>query len=289
MKFKSFSSMASLAIYNHYRDTKRIIEVEKLNNSYLLTYYDNEGSRLQQTEDNDKINEIATQGIVLINISVEEMEAIVLYCPVKGSIFKIDRDFDRICISLSDRGSLYDTTITEEKLKDYLTSMAKSDSLTYEEWEEATKEEEIIYTLKDLETFLTTKLMPTFGEIIAIRSNPIMKYSRLQADLETIEKAIKLIEFVDTAYDEFLLHGFEMLDFFEINVVQGVSSHAIKIQPYSQRLTIAIGEEVGRDIDSTSLNDIVSYLLGLQGKIERAFDKFQTPITNTLILEVMKG
>jgi len=295
--FKALLQMEAIAVFNHYRGLGlRITEVEEFKHSYLLTCLTKEGHRLQYSEDKKVINKIAEKGIFLSDISIEEMELIALHCPCKGSIFEIKRESDKIHITLCDDDSIYNTTITVDELAGY---SQLSDTLTYEEWNEAISEtiekeynsekEELFYTIKDLEIFLTTKLIPTFGELITIRNNRIKKYSQLQADLEAIKKAITILKFIDFAYDEFYSQGVKMLDFFDINVVQGADKDSIVIVITSNGIRVSVGEVVARSINSTSLEDIVFFLHELQEDIENDFDKFQTPIANDFLIDIIKG
>jgi len=289
MEFKALLQMEAIAVYNHYRGLGlRIIEVEEFKHSYLLTYLTKEGHRLQVSEDKKTINEIAENRITLSDISIEKMELIVLYCPCKGSIVEIKRGLDNIYITLRDNGKLYDTTITVGELAGY--SLIEPEELSYEEWNEAISEtiEEETYILKDLETFLTTKLIYTFGELITIRNNRIKKYTQLQTDLETTKKAIMVLKFIDFAYNEFYNQDIKMLDFFDINVVQMTDKDSIIINLGIDSITISIGEVVARSINSTSLEDIILYLHELQKDIEEDLNKFQTPIANDFLIDVIK-
>jgi len=152
-----------------------------------------------------------------------------------------------------------------------------------------TTKEELFYTLKDLETFLTINLIPTFGELITIRNNRIKKYSQLQADLEAIKKAIVLLRFIDLAFDEFYSQDIKMLDFFDINVVLGADKDSIVTVITSNGIRVSVGDVVARSINSTSLEDIILYLHELQKDIEEDLNKFQTPIVNDFLIDVMKN
>jgi len=153
---------------------------------------------------------------------------------------------------------------------------------------DSSAKEELFYTLKEVEVFLTTKLIPTFGELITIRNNRIKKYSQLQEDLEAIKKAIVLLRFIDLAFDEFYSKNIKMLDFFDINVVQGADKDSIVIVITSNSIRVSVGKVVARSINSTSLEDIILYLHELQKDIEEDLNKFQTHIANDFLIELMK-